>query len=38
MRHRFGGLMIGGAYIWKGLFSEFYGIFTCEIITVAMAA
>ena len=24
-RYRFGGLIFGGAYIWKGLFSEFYG-------------
>ena len=23
---RFGGLMFGGAYTWRGLFSEFYGI------------
>ena len=25
MCHRFGGLIIGGAYTWGGLFSEFYG-------------
>ena len=25
MRHRFGGLIFGGAYTWRGLFSEFYG-------------
>ena len=24
---RFGGLIFGGAYTWRGLFSEFYGIF-----------
>jgi len=26
LRNRFGGLMFGGAYTWRGLFSEFYGI------------
>ena len=26
LRYRFGGLIFGGAYTWKGLFSEFYGI------------
>ena len=25
-RHDFGGLIFGGAYTWRGLFSEFYGI------------
>ena len=25
-RHCFGGLIFGGAYTWRGLFSEFYGI------------
>ena len=25
-RYRFGGLILGGAYTWRGLFSEFYGI------------
>ena len=24
-RYRFGGLILGGAYTWRGLFSEFYG-------------
>ena len=24
--YRFGGLIFGGAYTWRGLFSEFYGI------------
>ena len=24
--YRFGGLIFGGAYAWRGLFSEFYGI------------
>ena len=27
MRYRFGGLMFEGACTWRGLFSEFYGIF-----------
>ena len=26
LRYEFGGLLFGGAYTWKGLFSEFYGI------------
>ena len=26
LRHDFGGLIFGGAYTWRGLFSEFYGI------------
>ena len=26
LRSRFGGLIFGGAYTWRGLFSEFYGI------------
>ena len=25
LRYNFGGLIFGGAYIWRGLFSEFYG-------------
>ena len=25
MRYDFGGLIFGGAYTWRGLFSEFYG-------------
>ena len=28
LRYRFGGLIFGGAYTWRGLFSEFYGIFS----------
>ena len=27
LRNRFGGLIFGGAYTWRGLFSEFYGNF-----------
>ena len=27
LRYDFGGLIFGGAYTWKGLFSEFYGTF-----------
>ena len=26
LRYRFGGLIFGGVCIWRGLFSEFYGI------------
>ena len=26
LRYRFGGLTFGGAYTWRGLFSEFYGL------------
>ena len=26
LRYRFGGLIFGGAYTWRSLFSEFYGI------------
>ena len=26
LRYEFGGLTFGGAYTWRGLFSEFYGI------------
>ena len=26
LRYWFGGLIFGGAYTWRGLFSEFYGI------------
>ena len=26
LRYEFGGLVFGGAYSWRGLFSEFYGI------------
>ena len=26
LRHRFGGLIFGGACTWRGLFSEFYGM------------
>ena len=27
LRHRFEGLIFGGAYTWRGLLSEFYGMF-----------
>ena len=27
LRYNFGGLIFGGAYTWRGLFSEFYGMF-----------
>ena len=26
LRYPFGGLILGGTYTWRGLFSEFYGI------------
>ena len=26
LRYQFGGLIFGGAYTWRGLFSQFYGI------------
>ena len=26
LRYQFGGLIFGGAYTWRGLFSEFYGM------------
>ena len=26
LRYEFGGPIFGGAYTWRGLFSEFYGI------------
>ena len=29
LRYEFGGLTFGGAYTWRGLFSEFYGILFC---------
>ena len=30
LRYPFGGLIFGGAYTWRGLFSEFYGILTVD--------
>ena len=27
LQYRFGGLIFGGAYTWRSLFLEFYGIF-----------
>ena len=29
LHYRFGGLIFGGAYTWRGLFSEFYGMRNC---------
>ena len=26
LQHRFGGFISGGAYTWRGLFSEIYGL------------
>ena len=31
LHYRFGGLIFGGAYTWRGLFSEFYGMFNKSI-------
>ena len=28
LRYEFGGLIFGGAYAWRGLFSGFYGMFS----------
>ena len=36
VRHRFGGLMFGGAYTWRGLFSEFYGIMIIIVMMMMM--
>ena len=30
LRYRFGGLIFGGAYKWRGLFSELYGNYSCR--------
>ena len=30
LRYDFGGLIFGGAYTWRDLFSEFYGSFSCR--------
>ena len=29
LRYQIGGLIFGGAYTWRDLFSEFYGISSC---------
>ena len=29
LRYEFGGVIFGGAYTWRGLFLEFYGILSC---------
>ena len=31
LRYDFGGLIFGGAYTWRGLFSEFYGIIQTKV-------
>ena len=31
LRYHFGGLIFGGAYIWRGFFSEFYSICLCVV-------
>ena len=30
LRYDFGGLIFGGAYKWRGIFSEFYGMYTSD--------
>ena len=37
LRYRFGGLIFWGAYTWRGLFSEFYGMFTLYWTAIARA-
>ena len=32
LRQQFGALIFGGAYTWRGLFSEFYGTFSKKVI------
>ena len=32
LRYWIGGLIFGGAYTWRGLFSEFYGTFSLAIV------
>ena len=32
LRYRFGGLIFGGAYTWRGLFLEFYGIVELKVL------
>ena len=36
LRYRFGGLIFGRAYTWRGLFSEFYGIIIIIIVMIMM--
>ena len=33
LRYRFGGLIFGGVYTWRGVFSEFYGSSTKKVST-----
>ena len=37
LHYRFGGLIFGGAYTWRGLFSEFYGIIQNVSVNAVMA-
>ena len=34
LHYRFGGLIFAGAYTWRGLFSEFYGILSAHAIII----
>ena len=36
LRYRFGGLIFGGAYTRRGLFLEFYGIFSASSLVVIL--
>lgn len=35
LRYRFGRLIFGGAYIWRGLFSEVYGILRTGLLSLS---
>ena len=35
--NRFGGLILGGAYTWRGLFSEFYVFYSLSVFSLAMS-
>ena len=34
LRYEFGGLIFGGAYTWRGLFSEFYGNLITDLLLI----
>ena len=36
LRYRFGGLIFGEAYTWRGLFSEFYGTYVAQLTDYAL--
>ena len=37
LRYRFGGLIFGGAYTWRGLFSEFYGNLITDLLLINLS-